>query len=46
MPDIVERAKTMGLDLMAGTPQAFDQTWKDDHQKWGQLIRALKLDRP
>jgi len=46
MPDIVERAKTMGLDLMAGTPQAFDQTWKDDHQKWGQLIRDLKLDRP
>ncbi len=45
MPDIVERAKTMGLDLMAGTPQAFDETWKNDHQKWGGLIRDLKLDR-
>lgn len=45
MPDIVERAKTMGLDLMAGTPAAFDQTWKNDHQKWGQLIRDLKLDK-
>ena len=45
MPDIVERAKTMGLDVMAGTPEAFDQTWKDDHQKWGQLIRDLKLER-
>ena len=46
MPDIAERAKTMGLDLMAGTPATFDQTWKNDHQKWGQLIRDLKLDRP
>ena len=45
MPDIVERAKTMGLDVMVGTPEAFDQTWKDDHQKWGQLIRDLKLER-
>ena len=45
MPDIVERAKTMGLDLMSGTPAAFDQAWKDDHQKWGELIRDLKLDR-
>jgi hypothetical protein len=35
----------MGLDLMAGTPQAFDQIWKNDHQKWGQLIRELKLVR-
>ncbi len=46
MPDVIERAKTMGLDLMAGTPSAFDQTWKNDHQKWGQLIRDLKLDKP
>jgi tripartite-type tricarboxylate transporter receptor subunit TctC len=45
MPEVQERAKTMGLDLMKGTPEDFDDTWKRDHQKWGQLIRDLKLER-
>ena len=44
MPDVVERAKVLGLDLASRTPQAFETVWARDYAKWGQIIRGLKLD--
>jgi hypothetical protein len=28
-----------------GTPEQFGEVWRKDHDKWGNLIRNLKLDR-
>jgi tripartite-type tricarboxylate transporter receptor subunit TctC len=44
MPDIQQRADVLGLDTAAGTPAQFDAVWREDYEKWGKLIRTLKLD--
>ncbi len=44
MPDVAERAKVLGLDVAAGTPESFRQIWMGDYDKWGGIIRSLKLN--
>ncbi len=43
-PEILSRAKSMGLDTVAGTPAMFAKVWRTDYDKWGQLLRDLNLD--
>lgn len=43
--DIRQKAEALGLDTAMGTPEQFGEVWRKDHDKWGGLIRNLKLDR-
>lgn len=42
--DIVKRSQSLGLDTMSGTPEQFGAVWRTDYDKWGNLLRNLKLD--
>jgi tripartite-type tricarboxylate transporter receptor subunit TctC len=44
MPEIQQRADVLGLDTSPGTPAQFGTRWREDYDKWGKLIRTLKLD--
>jgi tripartite-type tricarboxylate transporter receptor subunit TctC len=43
MPEIVDRAHVLGLDPAGGSPDDFQRMWHADHDKWGKLVRDLKL---
>ena len=43
-PDVHQKAVTLGIDESPGTPAQFGATWNQDYDKWGKLIRDLKLD--
>jgi hypothetical protein len=32
------------VDAVAGTPAQFGAIWMNDYDKWGKLLRTLKLD--
>lgn len=42
--DIVKKSQVLGLDTMSGTPEQFGSVWRTDYDKWGNLLRNLKLD--
>lgn len=44
-PELRQRAESLGLDTAMGTPEQFGEVWRKDHDKWGGLIRNLKLER-
>lgn len=44
-PEVRQKAEQLGLDIAMGTPEQFGDVWRRDHDKWGGLIRNLKLDR-
>jgi tripartite-type tricarboxylate transporter receptor subunit TctC len=44
-PEVRQKAELLGLDTAMGTPEQFGEVWRKDHDKWGNLIRNLKLDR-
>ena len=41
MPDIREKAATLGLDLHTEPPEFFTKTIRDDFEKWGRLAREI-----
>ena len=45
MPDIAQKAESLGLDISVGSPQYFEAIWAQDFAKWGDLIRKLGLDK-
>lgn len=44
VPEIQQHAQAQGLDTLALTPAQFGAVWRDDYDKWGKLIRELKLE--
>jgi tripartite-type tricarboxylate transporter receptor subunit TctC len=42
-PDVMERAKALGLDLVGSTPEAFASFQKAEIAKWGEVIRTAKI---
>jgi tripartite-type tricarboxylate transporter receptor subunit TctC len=42
-PQVIERFKTLGLDPVGSTPQAFTQFIKADTERWTKLIHELKV---
>ena len=42
-PDVAERAKTLGLDLVGSTPEEFAQFQRAEITKWGDVIRTAKI---
>lgn len=44
MPEIMQKAETLGLDASPGTPQDFGKAWSEDYAKWGGIIRNLGLE--
>lgn len=43
-PEIAQKTQALGLDTVAGTPAQFGAIWMNDYDKWGKLLRTLKLD--
>jgi tripartite-type tricarboxylate transporter receptor subunit TctC len=43
-PEIEEQARRQGLDRMPGTPADLSRVLKNDHDKWGGIIRDLGLE--
>ena len=43
MPDIRERLNVLGMEPVASTPAALARTQRDDHAKWGLLIRDQRI---
>ena len=43
MPDIRERLNVLGMEPVASTPAALARTQRDDHAKWGRLIRDQRI---
>ena len=42
-PDVAERAKTLGLDLVGSTPEEFAPFQRAEIAKWGDVIRTAKI---
>jgi tripartite-type tricarboxylate transporter receptor subunit TctC len=42
-PDVAERAKTLGLDLVGSTPEQFAKFQRDEIAKWGGVIRTANI---
>ena len=43
-PEMRQRAEALELDISTGSPAQFAAVWSQDYDKWGKLIRSLKLD--
>ena len=43
MPDVKEKLTTIGLTVVAETPESFAQTLRSDYEKYGKLIRTIGL---
>jgi tripartite-type tricarboxylate transporter receptor subunit TctC len=43
MPEVRERLNSQGLFILGGSPEKLAKTMKNDHEKWGQVIRSMKL---
>jgi tripartite-type tricarboxylate transporter receptor subunit TctC len=41
--DVAERAASLGLDLVGGTPEQFGALQRDEIAKWGGVIRTAKI---
>ena len=42
-PDVRERLKSQGLEIVAGTPQQFEQFIKSEIAKWAKVVRAAGI---
>ena len=42
-PDVAERAKTLGLDLVGSTPEQFAKFQREEIAKWGDVIRTANI---
>ncbi len=42
-PDVAERAKTLGLDLVGSTPAQFATFQREEIRKWGDVIRTANI---
>jgi len=42
-PEMVESMKNMGVDIVLTTPEEFGKLIESEMQRWGKLVRALKL---
>jgi tripartite-type tricarboxylate transporter receptor subunit TctC len=42
-PDVAERAKTLGLDLVGSTPEEFAKFQREEIAKWGDVIRTASV---
>lgn len=42
-PDVAERAKTLGLDLVGSTPEEFAKFQRQEIAKWGDVIRTAGI---
>ena len=42
-PDVAERAKTLGLDLVGSTPEHFAAFQRAEIAKWGDVIRTANI---
>lgn len=42
-PDVRERLNSQGLFVLGGSPEKLAATLKSDYEKWGAVIRSLKL---
>jgi tripartite-type tricarboxylate transporter receptor subunit TctC len=45
-PDVSQRLVGLGFDLVAGTPQQFDELVRVEHAKWGKVIRDANIKLP
>ncbi len=45
-PDVSQRLVGLGFDVVAGTPQQFDELVRLEHAKWGKLIREANIRLP
>ena len=43
-PDMKERVKTLGFDLIAGTPEQFGKQLQEDVERWGPVAKAAASD--
>jgi tripartite-type tricarboxylate transporter receptor subunit TctC len=41
--DVADRAASLGLDLVASTPDAFAAFQRAEIQKWGEVIRTANI---
>jgi tripartite-type tricarboxylate transporter receptor subunit TctC len=42
-PDVAERARTLGLDLVGSTPEEFGRFQREEIEKWGNVIRTASV---
>jgi tripartite-type tricarboxylate transporter receptor subunit TctC len=42
-PDVTGRAVSLGLDLIASTPEQFAALQRDEIKKWGEVIRTANI---
>ena len=42
-PEVRQRLNSQGLQIVAGTPQQFDQFIRDEIAKWGKVVRAAGI---
>jgi len=42
-PDVKERFAAMSVDIVASTPEYLSQYLKTEVQKWGQVVKAMKV---
>jgi tripartite-type tricarboxylate transporter receptor subunit TctC len=42
-PDVMERAKTLGLDLVGSSPEEFAKFQRTEIAKWGEVIRTANI---
>lgn len=43
-PELAQKSRSLGLDTLLGTPEQFGTMWRTDYDKWGGILRNLKLD--
>ena len=43
LPDLRERFRTLGVDVIASSPEQFTQRLKSEITKWGKVVRAAKI---
>jgi tripartite-type tricarboxylate transporter receptor subunit TctC len=44
-PEVLERARALDIDAQPGVPQDLERQWRADFDRWGRLIRELRLDQ-
>ncbi len=42
-PDLMKRFDEMGLDIIASTPEAFGTHIRNEHEKWGRLVKERNI---
>jgi tripartite-type tricarboxylate transporter receptor subunit TctC len=43
IPEVAERMKNLGADVVLGTPEDFGRVIESEMKRWGDLVRALNL---